>query len=61
MDEILYAAIGLLLALAAFAAVMDRRQNNRADLDRVPVVSWPLILVLSMVGALMATLLVFAG
>ena len=61
MEELLYVGLGLLLGLAAMAAVMDRRRNNRDVLDRVGWVNWPLVLYLSLVGALMLVILLVAG
>ncbi|WP_298019878.1 hypothetical protein [uncultured Parasphingopyxis sp.] len=48
--------IGFLLA-AAWASWMDRRRQNRANPDRVGIVSWPLILVLALTGAAIMALL----
>lgn len=52
------AAIGM-LALAGWAAWMDRRRMNRSDIDRVGWVSWPLVLVLALTGALLMAILAF--
>lgn len=61
MDDYLHAAIGLLLGLAVLAAIMDRRRNNRDELDRVGWVSWPLVMVLALTGAMMSAMLIAAG
>ncbi|MBC2777350.1 hypothetical protein [Parasphingopyxis marina] len=55
--EAYFAAAAGLLALAGWSAWMDRRRNNRTSLDRVGWVSWPLVMVLSLVGALMMVIL----
>ena len=61
MEELLYVGLGLLLGLAGLAAVMDRRRNNRDELDRVGWVNWPLVLYLALVGGLMLVILLVAG
>jgi hypothetical protein len=55
--EAYFAAAGALLALVGWSAWMDRRRNNRATLDRVGWVHWPLVMILSLVGALMMVIL----
>ncbi|MFN2258912.1 MAG: hypothetical protein ABR601_03640 [Parasphingopyxis sp.] len=61
MENYLYAGLGLLLGLAATAAIMDRRRNNRDELDRVGWVNWPLVLVLALIGAMMCVMLIAAA
>ena len=59
-DYLIAAAIGF-VAAAGFAAVMDRRRNNRDELDRVGWVNWPQVMVLTLTGAMMTVMLIAAS
>ncbi|NNC71650.1 MAG: hypothetical protein HKN78_02105 [Sphingomonadaceae bacterium] len=61
MTDYFIGAIIACLAIAGWASWMDRRRNKRDDLDRVGWVNWPLVLVLSLVAALIFTILAFAA
>ncbi len=50
------------LAFAGIAIYADRRRSNRADLDKVGFMPWPLILILALLGAaVLASLALKAG
>lgn len=54
----LFIGLGVLcLAIGGWASWMDRRRQNRANPDRVGIVSWPLVLVLALTGAAIMALL----
>lgn len=61
MTENFIAAALACLALAGFAAWRDWRNGRRTHLDRVGIVSWPLVMVLALVGALIMAILAFRG
>ena len=46
------AIVGALLAVVATLA--ERRRNNRADLERVGFVPWPMVMMLSLLTAVVA-------
>jgi cell division protein FtsX len=48
-------------ALTAIAAFADHRRRNRADLDRVGFMPWPLISVMAVMTALVAFALAIKG
>ena len=50
-----------LLGIAGWAVLADRRRANRANPDRVGWISWPLVLVLALIGALMFAILAIGG
>ncbi len=59
--EILWIAAGLLLALAAVAALMEHRRSKRRDLDRPGCMSWNLVQILAFLLALAAAGLALRG
>ena len=54
-------AAGLLLALAAFAALMEHRRTRRRDLDRPGCMSWNLVQILALLLAIAAAGLALKG
>ncbi len=54
----LWAGCATAVALAGVAGFADRKRNRRTDPDAVGFMPWPLIMILSLIGA--ATLAAFA-
>ncbi|MEI9850981.1 MAG: hypothetical protein WDN24_09140 [Sphingomonas sp.] len=54
MQQESWIAAGALLAVAVASGVADHRRRRRADMDRVGWVPWPLVQILSLIGALVA-------
>jgi hypothetical protein len=52
---------GAFVSLVFVAMVAERRRARRRDLDRPGWVSWPLVLVLSLTGAMLCLILALAG
>lgn len=47
----LWAGAAASIALAGVAMLADRRQRRRHDLDRVGLISWPVVLILALLAA----------
>jgi hypothetical protein len=58
----LYAGSAAAFAIAGFAAVMERREFARSDRDRMSPVSWPFVMLFSLMTAtVMAALAIHGG
>lgn len=57
LDDPLLVGAVVLLAASLFAGWMDRRRNNRELLDKVGWVNWPLVMILTLIGAVMLGLI----
>ncbi len=57
MTEVFIGAGIVLFLFAIYAAWADHRRGKRADIDKVGWINWPLVLMLSLVGAMMMAIL----
>jgi multisubunit Na+/H+ antiporter MnhB subunit len=57
MQERLWGGAVALVLIALASGIADRRRRRRADWDRVGMVSWPLIQILALIGALACAIL----
>jgi multisubunit Na+/H+ antiporter MnhB subunit len=57
MQERLWGGAVALVLIALASGIADRRRRRRADWDRVGMVSWPLIQILALIGALACAML----
>ncbi|MFM9976801.1 MAG: hypothetical protein ACKVOP_01980 [Sphingomonadaceae bacterium] len=61
-SPMLYAGAALAFLIAGFAVVMERRQLDRRDRDRISPVSWPFVMLSSLLAAtVMAALAIHSG
>ncbi|MDF7777564.1 hypothetical protein P1X14_20075 [Sphingomonas sp. AOB5] len=58
MQQEYWWVVGGLVALAVLASVADRRRNRRRDYDNPGFMPWALIQILSLIGALMVTIVI---
>lgn len=52
MQQQLWVGVGAALFLAVIAGLGERKRKRRDDLDRIGLISWPLVQVLSILAAL---------
>ncbi|RYY27681.1 MAG: hypothetical protein EOP62_06725 [Sphingomonadales bacterium] len=55
MQQELWTSVGVALLVAVVAMFGERRRKRRVDLDRIGLISWPLIQVLALLSALILT------
>lgn len=61
MQGSLWIGVGAWVALAAGSALAERRRARRVDLDRVGIMPWTLIQLLSVLGAVVTAALAIKG
>lgn len=55
MQQELWTGVGLALLVAVIAGLGERRRKRRTDMDRIGLMPWPLIQILSILIALILT------